>query len=189
MNLNNLKIDKTWTLFLDRDGVINRRIEGGYVHSWDQFEFLSGVKDAMNILSAIFGKIFVVSNQQGIGKGLMTEDELQKIHEKMIDEIEIAGGRISKAYHSPFLEIEKSILRKPNIGMALKARKEFPETKFKCSIMVGDSISDMIFGKKVGMVTAFISVDNTLIGKNHQLIDLAFPDLLSFSMGLQLKTQ
>ena len=181
MNLSNLKIDKSWALFLDRDGVINRRIVDGYVHTWKQFEFHTGVKDAMKILSSVFGKVFVVSNQQGIGKGLMTEAELQVIHQHMIAEIEQAGGRIDKVYHSPFLEIEKSIQRKPNIGMALRARKEFPGTNFKRSVMVGDSISDMIFGKKLGMVAAFISVDKISIGKNHKLIDLAFPDLLSFA--------
>ena len=177
-------IDKSWTLFLDRDGVINRRIHDGYVHVWNQFEFLPGTKEALNILSTVFGKIFVVSNQQGIGKGLMTEEELMVIHQHMIDEIKQSGGHIDKVYHCPFLEIENSIMRKPNIGMALRARKDFPGTNFKRSVMVGDAISDMIFGKKLGMRTAFLSFDQALIGKNHQLIDFAYPDLLSFSNQL-----
>jgi histidinol-phosphate phosphatase family protein len=187
MNLNNLKIDKTWTLFLDRDGVINRRIVDDYVKTWKQFEFLNGTQDALKILSSLFGKIFIVSNQQGIGKGLMTEEELQEIHCRMVEEIEKSGGRIDKVYHSPFLEKDKSILRKPGIGMALKARKEFPGTNFSRSVMAGDSVSDMIFGKKAGMITAFISTEKDLIRKNYQLIDVAFPDLLSFSKDLQLK--
>jgi D-glycero-D-manno-heptose 1,7-bisphosphate phosphatase len=187
MNLNSLKIDNTWTLFLDRDGVINRRIIGGYVRTWDQFVFIDGVKEALNILSGMFGKIFVVSNQQGIGKGLMTENELQLVHSKMVETIEAAGGRIDRTYHSPFLETEKSILRKPNIGMALLARKEFPGTNFNYSVMVGDSVSDMVFGKKLDMITVFISEDKEFIGKNYQLIDLAFPDLLSFSKALSVQ--
>lgn len=184
MNLNSLKIDKTWTLFLDRDGVINRRIVDGYVDVWSRFEFLGGVKEALKILASVFGKIVVVSNQQGIGKGLMTETALQEIHRQMTEEIELHGGRIDKVYHSPFLEADRSILRKPNVGMALKARKELPGINFKNSIMVGDSASDMIFGKKLDMITAFISEDKKMISNNHQLIDLSFPDLISFAHSM-----
>ena len=72
MNLQDLKIDRGWTLFLDRDGVINRRIVDDYVKSWDQFKFLPGVPDAIKRLAGVFGRIIVVSNQQGIGIGLMT---------------------------------------------------------------------------------------------------------------------
>lgn len=184
MNLNNLKIDNTWTLFLDRDGVINRRIVDDYVRSWKEFIFIEGVMDSITILSSVFGKIFVVSNQQGIGKGLMTEEDVNAIHHQMMDEIKQAGGRIDKVYHSPFLKTEHSVLRKPNVGMALRARKEFPGINFKRSMMVGDSVSDMIFGKKLGMVTCFICTEKEVINRNHHLIDLVFPDLLTFSHAL-----
>jgi len=63
MNLKDLKIDNTWTLFLDRDGVINRRIVDGYVKSWEQFQFNPGVKEALKEVSGLFGRIVVVSNQ------------------------------------------------------------------------------------------------------------------------------
>jgi D-glycero-D-manno-heptose 1,7-bisphosphate phosphatase len=181
MSLKHLKIDTAWTLFLDRDGVINRRIVGDYIRTWDQFEFLPGVLESLVSLSSVFGRILVVSNQQGIGKGLMTEEQLQVIHARMTDEIEKAGGRIDKSYHSPFLESENSILRKPNVGMALRARKEFPGINFKRSVMAGDSVSDMIFGKRLGMKTVIITADQQMIRRNHPLIDYAFPDLISFA--------
>jgi histidinol-phosphate phosphatase family protein len=184
MNLNDLMIDIDWTLFLDRDGVINTRIIGGYVQKWEQFEFLPGVTEALKILSKKFYKIIVVSNQQGIGKGLMTEKELETLHQRMTAEIEQAGGRIDQVYHSPHLEKEKSVLRKPNVGMALMARKEFPEINFKRSMMVGDSISDMVFGKKLNMVTVFLSDDFDQARKNHSLIDFKFPDLFSFAENI-----
>ena len=101
MTLKNLNIDDTWCLFLDRDGVINKRVEGDYIKKWEEFEFLPGVLEALHIFSGVFDKIFVVTNQQGIGKGLMTEIDLEHIHDEMIQEIKINGGRINKIYHSP----------------------------------------------------------------------------------------
>lgn len=184
MILESLKIDSTWTLFLDRDGVINKRIEGDYIRSWKQFEFLPGVQEAFRIFSGIFGRIIVVSNQQGIGKGLMTEDDVQGIHDKMIEEIQMRNGRIDKTYHSPFLDWENSIHRKPNVGMALKARKDFSEIRFKKAVMTGDSISDMVFGKRLKMKTVFICGNSKLIRQGHDVIDFVYPDLLSFANDL-----
>ena len=184
MNFGALKIDKTWSLFLDRDGVINTRIAGGYVKTWKQFEFIHGVKEAIALCSGHFGKIVVVSNQQGVGKGLMTEKEVEHIHEAMRSEISKNGGRIDAIYFCPFLDEDHSIMRKPNIGMALKARKDFPDIRFKRSVMVGDSLSDMIFGKRLGMKTVFAGSDQRLISGNAFLIDLAYPDLLMFASAL-----
>ncbi|MCX6250978.1 MAG: HAD-IIIA family hydrolase [Bacteroidetes bacterium] len=184
MTLKDLKIDSTWTLFLDRDGVINKRIVGDYIRSWEQFIFLPGLPEAISALSKLFGKIIVVSNQQGIGKGLMTDEDVELIHQRMIEEIGSSGGRINKAYHSPFLEQEKSIHRKPNVGMGLTARKDFPDIRYKKSIMAGDSLSDMIFGRKLGMKTVFLSDDKHIIHKGHPFIDFVFKDLYTFSTEL-----
>ena len=90
--------DKSWTLFLDRDGVINERIPGSYIKKWEDFQFLEGVREALAIFKETFGRIVVVTNQQGIGKGIMTEDDLAKVHTQMIEQIEIRDGRIGKAY-------------------------------------------------------------------------------------------
>jgi len=184
MNLTGLKINKTWTLFLDRDGVINKRITGDYVKTWDQFEFLPGVLEAIKIFSGIFGRILVVSNQQGIGKKVMTEKSLVEIHEKMIGIINAEHGRIDKIYYSPHLEKEGSFLRKPNIGMMLKARKDFPGIRMTKSIMAGDSLSDMIFGHRSDMMTVFISNDIDLIRRGHKIIDFTYPDLITFAKEL-----
>ena len=184
MILRDLKIDANWTLFLDRDGVINRRIVNDYVKSWDQFEFLPGVTDAVAIFTALFGKIVVVSNQQGVGKGLMSQLEVESLHRQMIQEIGIAGGRIDAAFFSPHLGSDRSVMRKPNIGMALKARKQFPVVHFRHSVMAGDSISDMIFGKRVGMITVFISADPSAARKYPRQIDFVYPDLISMAREL-----
>jgi D-glycero-D-manno-heptose 1,7-bisphosphate phosphatase len=177
-------IGKGWSLFLDRDGVINKRIPDDYVMTPEQFNFIPGVLEAFPIFGAHFGRIVVVSNQQGIGKGLMTEAMLQNIHKNMLEAISKAGGRIDKVYFCPHLRESGSFMRKPNIGMGLLARKDFPDIHFTRSVMTGDSISDMRFGKRLGMRTIFISNDLKQIRSYPGLIDQAFPDLCSFAQSL-----
>jgi D-glycero-D-manno-heptose 1,7-bisphosphate phosphatase len=184
MNLRDLNINKYWTLFLDRDGVINKRLIGDYIKTWEQFEFLPGALEAIRLFSEIFGRILVVSNQQGIGKKLMSEINLEEIHKKMTDEINAEGGRIDKIYYSPHLEKEGSFLRKPNVGMALKARRDFPEIRLKKSVMAGDSVTDMVFGHRINMITVFISKDFDAISRHHKVIDFTYPDLISFAKEL-----
>jgi len=167
MNLKDLNIDSSWSLFLDRDGVINKRIVDDYVKNWNEFEFLDGVVDAVKKFSAVFGKIVVVTNQQGIGKRVMRPEDLELIHKNMIYELTYFGGRIDRAYHSPFLASENHPTRKPGIGMALQAQKDFPEINFAKSIMVGDSGSDIEFGKNAGMKTIFIGVTNKYNADMH----------------------
>ncbi len=96
MNLKSLNIDDSWTLFLDRDGVINERIIDDYIKKVKEFRFLPGVLDAMPVFAGLFGKIFVVTNQQGIGKGLMHESDLVAIHDYMLSEVKAHGGRLNK---------------------------------------------------------------------------------------------
>ena len=184
MNLQHLKIDRSWTLFLDRDGVINRRIVDGYVKTMDQFEILPGVPESIKQFSEIFGRIIVVSNQQGVDKGLMTEADVNSIHKQMIAEIGKAGGKIDAVYFSPYLESGRSFMRKPNVGMALKARRQFHEIRFNRSVMAGDSLSDMIFGKRAGMKTVLISSSIEIAKKHPGQIDYIFPDLISLANAL-----
>jgi histidinol-phosphate phosphatase family protein len=171
------QVNSTWTLFLDRDGVINKKIDNDYVHTWKEFEFLPGAVEALKMLSSKFRKIIIVTNQQGIGKKLMSEADLQTIHHNMICEIEKAGGRIDKIYFAPHLKSENSEFRKPAIGMALQAKKDFSEIDLSKSIMAGDSLHDMEFGKKAGMKTIFISLQNM----QSPLIDLHADSLKSFA--------
>ena len=167
------KIDASWSLFLDRDGVINERIVGGYVQNILSFHLLKGVPQAIDILKKHFGRIFVVTNQQGIGKKIMTEEDLQLVHNQMEKELSIAFSGI---YYSPFLESENSVMRKPNPGMAWEAKKQFPEIDFTKSVMVGDSASDIQFGKNLQMKTVYITAQNENIGADmmcNSLYDFA----------------
>lgn len=179
--------DKTWSLFLDRDGVINERYIDQYVLKPADFKFIDEVQESMAWFSEIFGIIVVVTNQQGIGKGMMTEADLDSIHQKMATEIKRTGGRIDKIYHCPALREEFHFCRKPAPGMALRARKDFPQINFKRSVMVGDTLSDMQFGKKLKMTTVFINKDKKLISQNDMLIDYCFSSLWGFKEFLDNK--
>jgi len=152
-------INKSWTLFLDRDGVINKRIDGGYVQHWETFEFLPGVLESLAIFSRIFGRIIVITNQQGIAKGIMNEKQLLSIHRKMMADVEKAGGKIDAIFHCPDIASKSGNCRKPSAFMALKAQKRFPEIDFSKSIMVGDTESDMAFGKNAGMFTVLVGAE------------------------------
>ena len=181
--LESLSIGRDWTLFLDRDGVINRKIDGDYVRCWEQFEFLPGVIEALCILKNVFGRIVVVTNQRGVGRGIMTEETLRDIHNKMLKIIRREGGKIDAIYYCPHdYEKEECNCRKPKIGMALQAKEDFPDIIFSKSIMVGDSLSDIEFAKRAGMV-------GVLVGKDY--VDyvnlenvLVFRDLYQFASFL-----
>jgi len=159
------------TLFLDRDGVINKKLNGRYVRDWDEFTFIPNALKAITRLSKIFNLIIIVTNQQGIGKGIMTEEDLVILHQKMIQEIEKAGGNINKVYFCPHLEQDNCNCRKPKTGMIESAINDFPYINRVDSYLVGDSISDMEAGENAGLKT--IKVDNcfTLYDWTQQFIN------------------
>lgn len=170
----NLSIDPSWTLFLDRDGVINIRLVDDYVKTWEEFEFMPDAQASIAQLRTIFKYIFVVTNQQGIGKGLMSEADLANIHQNMLAELAVHNPTslpiIDKIYYCPSLKSSNDICRKPNIGMALQAQKEFPEVDFQKSLMIGDSISDMEFGKNAGMLTVFFG-ESLVLQEDEEKVD------------------
>lgn len=181
-----LEIDKTWTLFLDRDGVINLHYPNDYVKKWDEFYFLEGVLDALRDLSQIFKRVIVVTNQQGVGKKIMDKEELEFIHAEMLREVRKYGGRIHAIYAATDLvKDDVNLLRKPNIGMALKAKKDFVEIDFTKSIMVGDTGSDMRFGKSAGMKTVFVGDDLKITTEEKALVDYRFESLYEFAKSLK----
>jgi histidinol-phosphate phosphatase family protein len=179
-----LHISKKWSLFLDRDGVINRRLVDDYVKCPDDFIFEPGATEAIKIFGELFGRIVVVTNQQGIGKKLMTTEILDEIHRHMLSGIKNTGGRLDAIYFCPGLRSENPFCRKPQVGMALKARKHFSEINFKKSIMAGDTASDMQFGKRLKMKTVLIGHDTEIAKQHPKLVDFWFPSLLLMAKSL-----
>src|SRR5688500_8264371 len=145
-------IDKTWTIFLDRDGVINEEKENSYILNWNEFGFYSGVKEALKVLNEMLVRIVMVTKQRGFSKGLMTEEDIINVHSKMRSEIEDACGRIDQIYFCSSMDND-CFERKPQPGMAHLAKGEFPEIDFSKSIMNGNKLSDMSFGRNAGMFT------------------------------------
>jgi D-glycero-D-manno-heptose 1,7-bisphosphate phosphatase len=176
------QINNSWTLFLDRDGVINKD-KSPYTLNADEFEFYEGVPDAIKTFTGIFHRIFVVTNQRGIGRGMMTENDLKTIHEKMIKGINEAGGKIDKIYYCPANDSSHPD-RKPNPGMALKAMKDFPDVKPESSIMVGNNISDMQFGRNAGFYTVLLHTTGTKTTPPHPLVDMQYNTLQEFAEAL-----
>jgi D-glycero-D-manno-heptose 1,7-bisphosphate phosphatase len=136
------------TVFLDRDGVINR-LRPDYVTSWGTFEFLPHAKDAIRMLNAAEMRVVVVTNQRAVARGLLSVAELARIHDHMRAELTAAGATIDAIYYCPH---DKGLCacRKPGVGMFVQAQCEFPEIDFTRSVVVGDSLSDMQAGRRLG---------------------------------------
>ena len=144
------------TLFLDRDGVLNRHIPDDYVRSWGMWEWMPGMLQELRKWSSRFERIILVSNQRGVGKGVMTDADLSSIHSHMMMDIMEAGGRLDLALYCTALDKEDA-RRKPNIGMFLEAQQLFADIDAKSSVMVGDSPSDAAFAQNCGMSFILLS--------------------------------
>ena len=176
------QIDHDWTLFIDRDGVINHEKKEDYILHKGEFQFYDGVLEAMSILNNKFGRIVMVTNQKGVGKGLMTLEDLNGIHQYMMKKIELNGGRVDKIYFCNDMD-NLSPNRKPQHGMALQAKHDFPEIDFTKSLMVGNKLGDMKFGRNAGIKTVFVATTNPECYPDDT-IDYRFDDLLDFARSL-----
>lgn len=150
MGIKDINVSGYNALLLDRDGVINCLRPNDYVKCWEEFEFLPNVLDTLFKWSKQVKHIFIVTNQRGVGKGLMTEDDLLNIHKRMCDEIVHHGGKIDKVYYCTALTEEDS-RRKPGTGMFKEILRDFPDVKPSDCLMIGDSDCDMEFAKNCGI--------------------------------------
>jgi D-glycero-D-manno-heptose 1,7-bisphosphate phosphatase len=178
------KIDKNWTLFLDRDGVLNFEIQGTYVRNWEEFTFYPHTPENIAYFNKRFKHLILATNQRGISKGIMTIEDLEDIHKKMIQSIQEHGGKIDRIYYCLDSDASSSC-RKPNPGMALQAAKDFPDINLEKSLMVGNNISDMMFGKNAGMKTVFLKTTSPGQELPHEAIDLHYSNLEEFAKALK----
>jgi len=174
------QINKDWTLFLDRDGVINHDNPGGYITTPEEFQFTDGAPGLFKKLTGKFKRIIVVTNQRGVGRGIISYDNLVAMNRKMLDGIEAAGGVIDQIYFCTDVEA-KAFCRKPNPGMALQAVSDFPDIDLNKSLIVGNSLSDMKFGRYAGMYAVFVTSTKKDITLPHPDIDLLFESLEAFA--------
>lgn len=144
------------TIFLDRDGVINKKAPAnGYVTDWTQFEMLPGVREAMGLVRNLGYRTIVITNQRSIARGLSTMEQQNNIHRRMAAEIAEAGGRVDAVYVCPH-HVNSCRCRKPELGLFWRARAEFPDIEFPDAWMIGDSLSDIEAGRRLGAQTILI---------------------------------
>jgi len=147
------------TIFIDRDGVINKDpggwTEHNYVTSWKDFHFLPGAKAAIRVLNHAGYDIVVISNQAGVGRGFYSEEKLEFINRNMLDEIKRSGGRIKRTYYCIHRKDDDCDCRKPKTGLFGKAEKELGITA-RGACFIGDGVMDVAAGKKAGMRTMLV---------------------------------
>ena len=149
-------------VFLDRDGVINKKLEGDYVKSYDEFIFLPGAIDAIKKIKQKGLMVIIITNQSGIGRGIMSEDALIKLHGQMLAEMEKEGARIDAIYYCPHSPDNGCNCRKPKDGLFKQALMDF-DIDIKNSWMIGDEQKDIEAGEKAGCKTYLLSKGELLI--------------------------
>ena len=148
------------TIFLDRDGVINKEVS--YLHKIDDFEFIDGIFDACLYFQQLGYKIIIVTNQSGISRGYFTESDYQKVTQWMLNQFKYKNISILDVFHCPHGPDSTCDCRKPNPGMFLQAKAKH-NTDMTVSWMIGDKERDIIAANKAG-------INNTIMLKtDHKL--------------------
>ena len=143
-------------VFLDRDGVLNPHIPGGYLQNADALVVLPGVAGAVRRLNDAGLPVILISNQQGVGKGLMSLADLSAIEARMADALaHEAGAHLDRCYYSTELAAENSPRRKPGPGMLLEAAHDFRLT-LADTVFAGDSPTDIAAGHAAGVGSAIL---------------------------------
>jgi len=170
----------TRAVFLDRDGVINEVLSARvkFVNTPEQFYLLRGVGEAIKQLNDLGWKVFVVTNQGGIGLGYMTRTELEAIHQKMSQDLATYGAEIDDIAYCAHRPKAGCPCRKPKPNMILDLAKKH-HIELKESYMVGDRAPDIEAGKRAGVTTV-------LVGHREKSskADLAFSSLFDFVKAL-----
>ena len=143
-------------IFLDRDGVINRRVVGGYVADWSEFQFLPRAIEGIRELASIHAPIIVISNQAGVGKGLVTLENLVAITEQFVTAVRERGAHIDAAYYCPHMPSAECACRKPKPGLLLQAASDWG-IDLRSSVFIGDSSSDVAAARAVGSQPVLIA--------------------------------
>jgi histidinol-phosphate phosphatase family protein len=160
------------TVFLDRDGVLNKKPpRAQYVRDWSEFEWLPGAKAALRLLKQARYRVIVVSNQAGIGRGVMTEAELQQIHDTMRTEAEQAGGQIDAVYYCPHDWDAGCECRKPKPGMLFQAQRDL-NLDLSRTFFIGDDDRDEEAAERTGCLFIRVSEEKPLIDRVQHLLEL-----------------
>ena len=178
---------------LDRDGTINRDL-GTYVTRPEDFEPIPGSLEAVAKIRALGHKIAIITNQGGIEKGLMTPDDVERVHQRMFELLGQAGCPSINALYYSVSSRKNDMYAKPNNGMFKRCEKENPDIKFSKGYYVGDKISDLKAAFKIGAKPILVRTGygsetekklNTFANKQLKKKTIIFDDLLEFANWLE----
>ena len=165
-------------LFLDRDGVIieNRQ---DYVRSWSDVDIYPQALNALVKIKSSRHKIFIITNQSVVGRGLISQDTGREINERLVNEIRSSGGRIDGVFMCPHAPDENCSCRKPEPGLILDAASEH-SIELKKSILVGDALSDIIAGQSAGVAQNVLVRSGRGLAQSTLPIASQIPDFLIY---------
>ena len=149
------------TIFLDRDGVINKEVH--YLHKINDFEFMTGIFEACLYFQNLGYKLIIVTNQSGISRGYYSESDYQTLNQWMLNEFENNHINILDVFHCPHGPDSTCDCRKPMPGMFFNAKTKH-NTDMKNSWMIGDKERDIIAANSAG-------IDNTILIRSSHIID------------------
>lgn len=154
------------TVFVDRDGVINKRLVGDWVKNWEEFEMLPGVPEAMAKLKKAGYCCILITNQRGIALDLFTFEDLSEIHRKMNDKLKTeGGGEFDDIFICPHDRQDNCDCRKPEPGLFFQAVEKYPDINIQETVMFGDKDTDRQAAEAAGCRAFF------LVGENKSLLD------------------
>ncbi len=142
-------------LFLDRDGTIN--VEKHFIQDPDDLELIPGSAETIRNARELGMKVIVISNQSGVARGIMTEDDVHRVNRRLIELLDVEDAPVDAIYFCPHYSSDDTecLCRKPNTGLFEKARQEHG-INLRQSIMVGDRLSDIEAGNRIGAATVLV---------------------------------
>lgn len=170
---------KSKAIFFDRDGIINERILGGYVRSWDEFHFLPDVGETLKEIKDRGYIAIIISNQRGVGLGLMSENDLNDIHSRMQKELVEKFGIEFDDIIVCTDASNDSARRKPSPAMLLEAQKKY-DIDMSMSWMIGDTPSDIEAGIRAGTKTAFLLNEHDAPSENATVCIASVKEIITY---------
>lgn len=157
-------------VFLDRDGVINRKPpEQDYVKKWEEFFMLPDVEKAIKKIKDEGYLVIVITNQRGVARGIMTEETVNSIHANINRELGESGTSIDAFYWCKHNYDDKCDCRKPAPGLILRATKDL-DIDIAQSFYVGDTKADEECGKNANIKTYIMPTDGSLLKTIAQIL-------------------
>jgi D-glycero-D-manno-heptose 1,7-bisphosphate phosphatase len=159
-------MDSQFTVFLDRDGVINRKLPNGrFVCQWSEFEILPGVSTAIHLLNKNHFTVILVTNQRGVSLGLYSESDLLQLHRRMASALKRHHAVVDAVYYCPH-EDGVCECRKPGVALFRQAFRDFPSAGPSRSLIVGDSLSDL-------QAAQHLDCPKVLVGDGRGAVEIA----------------